>query len=102
MDSGRIRNEQALEYITSLALQEYNKGLKLRAQLTRETANLETFNEAFERISDRYFNGKASNLDISDAQAQLLNAQVNLLDIQLDLIASEVSLDALMGNLLGL
>jgi len=102
MDSERIRNEQALEYITSLALQEYNKGLKLRAQLTRETANLETFNEAFERISDRYFNGKASNLDISDAQAQLLNAQVNLLDIQLDLIASEVSLDALMGNLLGL
>jgi outer membrane protein TolC len=97
--SQELKSQQAEENLITQALQELNTLKKLKAQLERETKNINTFEEAFNRTQESYYNGKANNLDLRDTQTALLNTQIKITEIKLEIIASEITLKSLTGQL---
>ena len=57
------------------------------------------FTESFRRMQERYYNGKATSLDIRDTQNALLNANITVSDIQAEIIQSFMRLENLHGGL---
>ena len=88
------------EQIVTAAYQELNSLNILEKQLVRETTNLVTFQETFNRTQDRYYNGQATNLDLRDTQTALLDAKIAINDIKLKIIQSTIRLNSLKGIVL--
>ncbi|WP_245792693.1 TolC family protein [Flavobacterium fryxellicola] len=88
------------EQIVTAAYQELNSLNILEKQLVRETTNLATFQETFNRTQDRYYNGQATNLDLRDTQTALLYAKIAINDIKLKIIQSTIRLNSLKGVVL--
>lgn len=86
------------EQTVTAGLQELTSLATLGEQLKRETANLTTFEETFERTQERFFNGQATNIDLNDSQNALLNARISVNDIQLDMVQRLVNLNSLQGK----
>ena len=100
IESQELNKLDTEETITTAALQELNSLKILENQLTREIANLDTFQETFDRTRERYYNGQATALDLRDTQTALLNAKVQVSDIKLEIVESGVRLESLKGTLL--
>lgn len=90
------------EQTITLGLQELNSLATLGEQLRRETDNLVTFEETFERTQERFFNGQATNIDLNDSQNALLNARISVNDIKLDMVQRLVNLNSLQGKIIPL
>ena len=88
------------EQIVIAAYQELNSLNILKKQIVRETTNLATFQETFNRTEDRYYNGQATNLDLRDTQTALLYAKIAINDIKLKIIQSTIRLSSLKGVVL--
>jgi outer membrane protein TolC len=87
------------QFVTA-ASQELNSLNILEKQLLRETSNLATFEETFNRTQDRYYNGQATNLDLRDTQTALLDAKIAINEIKLKMIESTIRLNSLKGVVL--
>nr|WP_297912664.1 TolC family protein [uncultured Allomuricauda sp.] len=90
------------EQTITLGLQELTSLATLGEQLRRETDNLVTFEETFERTQERFFNGQATNIDLNDSQNALLNARISVNDIKLDMVQRLVNLNSLQGKIIPL
>ncbi len=94
-----IQSQQLEESVITEALKALNTLEILQAQLRRESANLGTFEEAFSRTQERYYAGKASSLDLRDAQIALLNVKIQISEIEINLINTNIRLKALRGKI---
>lgn len=99
IDIEKIRQQQVRDQLVNQAIKEHSSLQYLQAQLAREEKNLDTFEESFRRTQERYYNGKATSLDIRDAQTALLNAQITISDIQAEIVKSFMRLEKLQGRL---
>ena len=99
IEAEEVRLEQVRERLVHQAIKEYSTLEYLQAQLEREQRNLETFTESFRRSQERYYNGKATSLDIRDTQTALLNANIVISNLQADIITSFIRLEKLRGGL---
>ncbi len=99
IQSQELKVQQVEENLITQTLKEFNTLKKLQIQLERELKNIGTFEEAFSRTQESYYNGKANNLDLRDTQTALLNTQIKITEIKLEIIASEINLKALTGQL---
>ncbi len=71
----------------------------LSNQLEREEQNLSTFQEAFNRLQEQYYNGKATSIDLRDTQNALLNAQITISDIKAKMLFISLQLDTFKGGI---
>lgn len=99
IEAEQVRLQQVRERLVNQAIKEYSTQEYLKAQLAREEKNLGTFTESFRRMQERYYNGKATSLDIRDTQTTLLNANITVSDIQAEIIQSFMRLEELRGGL---
>ena len=98
-ETSQLEEEQLENRLLTDAVTQVNKITILEDQLQREEENLKTFEEAFTRTEERFKNGKATNLDIRDAQTALLNARINISELEADLMVAHMSLRNLMGKI---
>jgi len=82
------------------ALKEHSRLVLLLQQLQRAQQDLATFKSNFNRTEQRFFNGKATALDVRDAQRALLNAQVAISNAKIQIMKSALRLDQQQGRLL--
>ncbi len=95
----QLEREQLEDRLVTDAVTQVNRITILEDQLERERLNLGTFQEAYERTEERFKNGKATNLDVRDAQTSLLNAQISVVELQADLMIAHISLRKLIGKI---
>ncbi|MBP2831088.1 TolC family protein [Aquimarina sp. U1-2] len=98
-ESIEIEKEQLQSRLLTDAVTEVNRIQILETQLERERVNLITFQEAFTRTEERFKNGKATNLDIRDAQTALLDAEIIIAELQADIMNAYLRLDRLKGKI---
>ena len=96
----KFRQQQTEDQLLAEAVKEQNNLMLLQDQLTREEENIETFRESYTRTEERFYNGKASSLDLRDAQNSLLNAEVTINNLKADIMKTSLRLEALKGVLL--
>lgn len=94
-----LQELQLADRLITDAITEVNRMEILSNQLAREQANLNTFEEAYQRTEERFRNGKASNLDLRDAQIALLNVQISIAELQADLMKADITLNTLRGRI---
>ncbi|BFP42076.1 AdeC/AdeK/OprM family multidrug efflux complex outer membrane factor [Flavobacteriaceae bacterium GF1] len=94
-----LEKEQLEDRLVTDAVTQVNRINIIEDQLERERLNLDTFQEAYERTEERFKNGKATNLDVRDAQTSLLNAQISVVELQADLMIAHISLRNLIGKI---
>ncbi len=99
IEAEEVRLQQVRERLVNQAIKEYSTLEYLQTQLAREEKNLDTFTESFRRMQERYYNGKATSLNIRDTQMALLNANITVSDIQAEIIQSFMRLENLRGGL---
>ncbi len=99
-ETSRIRQTQLEDKLYNQAIKELSNLQLLQAQLAREEQNLKTFQENFSRTEERYFTGKATSLEVRDAQIALLNAQITINDLEVDILQTSLRLEKLKGTLL--
>ena len=95
----QLRQTQTSERVLAEALKEHHNLVVLMDQLQRENQNINTFREGYTRTEERFFNGKASSIDLRDAQNALLNAEIILGNLQADIMKSSLRLEALKGTI---
>ncbi|MEL7268142.1 MAG: TolC family protein [Bacteroidota bacterium] len=98
-ESIQLEKEQLEDRLVTDAVTQVNRITIIEDQLERERLNLGTFQEAYERMEERFKNGKATNLDVRDAQTALLNAQISVVELQADLMIAHISLRNLIGKI---
>ncbi|MEO1487102.1 MAG: TolC family protein [Bacteroidota bacterium] len=91
------QQEQLENRLITDAFTEINRIRILEAQLSRELENLVLFQEAFTRTESRFKNGKATNLDLRDAQTALLNAEITIAELQADLMNAYIVINTITG-----
>ena len=97
----QFQQKQTEDQLVADAVKEQNNLSLLGDQLLREEENIETFRESYSRTEERFYNGKASSLDLRDAQNALLNAEVTINNLKADIMKTSLRLEALKGNVLG-
>ena len=98
-DAIQLEKQQLEDRLVTDAVTQVNRITILEDQLGRERLNLGTFQEAFTRTEERFKNGRATNLDVRDAQTALLNAQISVAELQADLMIAHISLRNLIGKI---
>ena len=104
--NSRIEVEKALANQQLLTTNLFNQALKeqstyllLQSQLQREEANRNTFEMAYSKAQDLFMAGKASNLDLRDAELALQQAQLRIDDLNADLQKTYWRIILLMGGI---
>ena len=98
----QFQQQQTEDQLVADAVKEQNNLTLLGDQLLREEENIETFRESYSRTEERFYNGKASSLDLRDAQNALLNAEVTINNLKADIMKTSLRLEALKGNVLAM
>lgn len=99
LDLSKMRTEQLVNQIMTQAAQSLNTLSLLESQLEREQRNLQTFEEAYERTQSLFLSGKASNLDIRDAELARLNVLLRIDQLKIDRAKASIQLNQLRGKL---
>lgn len=94
-----MRQEQQAADLFNEALKSRSNIVLLQTQLRRATENLVTYEETFKRTQDRFFVGKASNLDVRSAQLAQLNGRTVIEEIKVDIRRNVLQLEQLAGRL---
>ncbi|MEM8896031.1 MAG: TolC family protein [Bacteroidota bacterium] len=96
----QFEQQQTEDRVLADAIKEQKNLELLQGQLKRDEENIETFRESYSRTEERYYNGKATSLDLRDAQNALRNAQIIISNLQADIMKSSLRLEALKGALI--
>ena len=98
-EANELQELQLSDRLITNAITEINRMEILKNQLAREEDNLNTFQDAFSRTEAQFNNGKATNLDVRDAQTALLNAQIVIAELQASIMQTDIALQTLQGKL---
>ena len=96
----QLQKQQTEDQVLAEAVKEQNNLVLLRDQLRRDEENIETFKESYNRTEERFYNGKASSLDLRDAQNALLNAEVTINNLKADIMKTSLRLEGLKGSII--
>ncbi len=96
----QFEQQQTEDRVLADAIKEQNNLELLQSQLKRDEENISTFRESYSRTEERYYNGKATSLDLRDAQNALRNAEIIISNLQADIMKSSLRLEALKGALI--
>ncbi|MEO0340770.1 MAG: TolC family protein, partial [Bacteroidota bacterium] len=99
VEINQLQKENLEDQLLSQAIKARNQLMILAQQIQREEQNLNTFEEAYMRIQGRYENGKASALDLRDAQLALLNVKLRIDQLKVDQMIALFELRKLRGRL---
>lgn len=98
-EAQELQQQLVRDELISRTIKAYSNLQYLQSQLLREEQNLGAFTESFTRTRERYYNGKATSLDVRDAQNAQLNAKISIRDTQAELIKAYLRLEELQGHL---
>jgi len=98
-DISKTQQDETKARIFATAIKELNNLEMLQNQLTRENENIETFRQSYSRTEERFFTGKATSLDLKNAQLALLNAEVTINNLKADIMHTAFRIESLKGSI---
>ncbi len=97
-DISKTQQNETQARVFASAIKELNNLELLQNQLARENENIETFRQSYERTEERFYTGKATSLDLREAQLAFLNAEVTINNLKADIMHAAFRLEALKGT----